>query len=269
MQLEPPFSQASLEAIARALGHTEKGLSGPEIELTLRTCRIPDVDSANTKWKRLYNAFASEQTKQQRGNHVIAFIHIAMKPVRWSHKRHEFEHLRDEINKVLAFSGLELFDDGNIRRSNAVSTLSEAEKRAKGLRTKLESRGVHPDVLVFCKAELLQLNYFHAVLEAAKSVADKIRSMSGLTSDGAELATQALSLGSACTPVLAINMLQTDTEKGEQRGFMNLLIGLFGMFRNPTAHAAKIYWPMPEQDALDILSLISLVHRKLDSARRV
>ena len=67
--------------------------------------------------------------------------------------------LRDELNKVLSFSGLELGEDGSIRRTSAVSTLSEAEKRAKGLRNKLEARGVHPDVLKFCKAELLQNNY--------------------------------------------------------------------------------------------------------------
>lgn len=47
---------------------------------------------------------------------------------------------------------------------------------------------------------------------------------------------------------------------------MNLLKGLFGMFRNTTAHAPKITWRIEEQDALDILSLISLVHRRLDNA---
>lgn len=266
---EPPFNQGTLEALAKVLGHTKNGLTGTEIEHTLRTCRIQDVDPSNTKWKRLFNALAAEQTRKQWGNHVVGFIHYAMKPVRWSDKRDQFEWLRDELNKVLAFSGLELGNDGNIRRAESVSTLREAEKRAKSLRVELESRGVHPDVLTFCKAELLQHNYFHAVLEAAKSVANRIRRLSGLTSDGAELATQAFGLGRSGTPVLAISPLVTETEKGEQRGFTNLLIGLFGTFRNPTAHAEKIYWPITEQDALDILSLVSLVHRKLDSATKL
>lgn len=47
---------------------------------------------------------------------------------------------------------------------------------------------------------------------------------------------------------------------------MNLLKGVFGTFRNTTAHAPKITWPIDEQDALDILSTISLIHRKLDKA---
>jgi hypothetical protein len=34
------------------------------------------------------------------------------------------------------------------------------------------------------------------------------------------------------------------------------------------AKILKIEWPMPEQDALDILTTISLIHRKLDAARR-
>jgi uncharacterized protein (TIGR02391 family) len=54
----------------------------------------------------------------------------------------------------------------------------------------------------------------------------------------------------------------------EQRGFVSLLKGLFGTIRNPLAHDPKIEWDMNEQDALDILTMISLVHRKLDRARR-
>ncbi len=267
MPRENPFNQGQLEAVAKALGHTNEGLSGPEIGHTLASCKIPDIDPSNTKWKRLYNALAAEQGKRGCANHIIGFIHISMKPVRWSGKRTQFEQLRTQLNAALLFAGLELCEDGGVRRTNAVTTLTEAEKRANRLRGALEDRGVHADVLRFCRAELLQENYFHAVLEASKSVANKIRTKTGLTSDGASLATEAFGLGRNCTPRLAINTLSNETELGEQRGFTNLLVGLFGTFRNPTAHAEKIYWPITEQDALDILSLVSLVHRKLDEAR--
>jgi uncharacterized protein (TIGR02391 family) len=66
----------------------------------------------------------------------------------------------------------------------------------------------------------------------------------------------------------ALNSLVSETEKGEQRGFANLLIGLFGTIRNPLAHNPKIEWDMSEQDALDILTMVSLIHRKLDKAHR-
>lgn len=48
-----------------------------------------------------------------------------------------------------------------------------------------------------------------------------------------------------------------------QKGFANLLIGLFGAVRNPLAHAPKTNWPMSEQDALDILTLVSLTRSGL------
>jgi uncharacterized protein (TIGR02391 family) len=53
----------------------------------------------------------------------------------------------------------------------------------------------------------------------------------------------------------------------EQRGFANLVKGAFGMFRNPTAHAPRIHWSMGKADAEDLLSLVSLIHRRIDAAR--
>jgi uncharacterized protein (TIGR02391 family) len=268
MKRVEPFRSEDLEAIARILGDTQTGLTGSEIAMTLEECSLADVSPGETKWKRLYNALAMEQNRTQLGNHVIAFAHKAMKPVKWLNARPAYEAKRSELNQALAFSGLVLSEEGKLHRTSSVLTLREAQGRACGLRDKLEARGVHPDVLEFCKAELVQENYFHAVLEATKSVASKIRAQTGLTADGADLATQACAFGKAGKPLLAINRLSNDTELGEQRGFTNLLIGLFGTFRNPTAHAEKIYWPLGEQDALDILSLVSLVHRKLDAATK-
>ena len=263
------FRSEDLEAISKILADTNTGLTGVEIGHTLAKCQVPDVDSESTKWKRLYNAFVVEQNKKHYGNHVVAFIHKAMNPVRHAHSHAYFESKCQELNKVLAFSGLQLGEDGKLRNISRATTISEAEEKADKLKKKLEDRGVHQDVLKFCKAELVQENYFHAVLEATKSVASKVRDKSGLTYDGAELATQAFSLRKTGKPILAINQLLTDTDLSEQKGFMNLLIGLFGTFRNPTAHAEKIYWPISEQDALDILSLVSLVHRKLDKATKL
>jgi uncharacterized protein (TIGR02391 family) len=38
------------------------------------------------------------------------------------------------------------------------------------------------------------------------------------------------------------------------------------MFRNPAAHEAKIFWEMTKEDAEDLLSLVSLIHRRIDAA---
>src|ERR1700676_292314 len=98
-----------------------------------------------------------------------------------------------------------------------------------------------------------------------KSIAAKIRTLSGLKSDGVELVQQAFGQGQS-GPMLAINRLSTETDKGEERGFANLLVGLFGTIRNPLAHNPKVEWDMSEHDALDILTTASLIHRKLDKA---
>jgi len=68
---------------------------------------------------------------------------------------------------------------------------------------------VHPDVLHFCRSELLDQNYFHAVQEAVKSVAAKIRAKTGLTDDGGSLVDRAFS---GSPPTLAINALSTVSE---------------------------------------------------------
>ena len=102
------------------------------------------------------------------------------------------------------------------------------------------------------------------MLEATKSIADKLRAKSGLTDDGAKLVDATL-CGSA--PRLAINDLLTDSQRSEQSGFTNLIKGTFGMFRNPTAHEARLLWEMSKEDAEDLLSLASLIHRRLDATR--
>jgi uncharacterized protein (TIGR02391 family) len=263
-----PFRSADLEAISKVLGDTLTGLTGSEISRLLEECQIPDVSPSITKWKRLFNAFVEEQNRQQYGNHVVAIIHKAMNPVRHADSPDHFALKRRELNLALAFSGLELREDGRLHAVQRAKTITEAQERADRLRSLLATRNVHPEVLRFCDAELLTKNYFHAVLEATKSVAEKIRRLTGLSADGAELATRAFGIGKSGKPLLAINSLSTQTEIGEQRGFTGLLVGLFGTFRNTTAHAPKIYWPISEQDALDILGLVSLVHRKLDNVQK-
>lgn len=45
--------------------------------------------------------------------------------------------------------------------------------------------------------------------------------------------------------------------------------GLVSMIRNPTAHEAKIHWSITEQDAFETLSMLSCIHRKLDTTHRI
>ena len=194
------------------------------------------------------------------------FINRAMAPARYLSTPELFSWRQDGLNVALAFAGYAVNDDGKVVHTTRETTVSGALARAGRLRSLLEARGTHAEVFKYCRAELLQENYFHAVLEAVKGVAERIRQLTGLGTDGGELVTEAFSTKS---PILALNSLQTETELSEQKGISNLLIGVFGAIRNPTAHAPKVVWAMPEQDAIDILALLSYVHRKLDNATRV
>jgi len=118
--------------------------------------------------------------------------------------------------------------------------------------------------LKFCEPEFLQENYFHAVLEATKSVADRLREKSGLLSlDGSKLVDSTL-LGDR--PSLAINKLSTPTERNEQQGLGLLIKGVFQLFRNVTAHEPKIYKDYEYQEVLDCFTILSYIHKKLDEA---
>jgi len=268
MERVQPFSAQDLTSICKILADTMEGLTGTEIGYLLLDCRIPDVSPEITKWKRLFNAFVEFQNKRQFGNHVVVFINRTMNPVQYTDKPSVFVERRDRLNSVLSFVGLSVGDDGKVRWSKRAHNLDEAMARANRLRAALTTRQVHEDVLSFCKAELLQENYFHAVFEAMKSIAAKIRHISGVDADGAKLVDQVFGFKEGTFPILAINPLSTETQKGEQRGFVNLLKGLFGIIRNPLAHDPKIEWDMAEQDALDIFSTLSLIHRKLDKAHK-
>jgi len=261
-----PFNAQQLQSACKILADKDRGLTGSEIGYILADCRLNDTNPQMTKWKRLFNSLAEAQNKHKVGNHLIMFITRALNPVSYSRDRNTFNWRRNELNTILVFSGYQVKDDGKVHRVTKETTLKGALARANALKHALEDRNIHAEVFKYCQAELLEDNYFHAVLEAIKGVAERIRNISGLKADGAELINAVFSVKS---PILAINSLGSDTEISEQKGFSNILVGLFGTVRNPTAHAPKIVWPMTEQDALDILSLVSFVHRKLDNATKI
>jgi uncharacterized protein (TIGR02391 family) len=259
----PKLDETRLQAICDILADTSTGLTGSEIGQLLGRCSISDPLPEMTKRHRLFQALKEKQDRDGCANNVLAFVQAALDPVRFVGNHAVFDAFRARVNEALAFSGFHLREDGKLKAITEARTLTEAKERAGRLRAELTRRKVHYDVLQFCRAELLQENYFHAVFEATKSVAQKIRDKTGLTGDGADLVEVAFSVKS---PLLAINTLRIETEQSEQKGFANLLKGVFGTFRNVTAHSPRITWPIGEQDALDLLSLVSYIHRRLDAA---
>jgi len=259
----PVFESAVIEAICRTIADTNDGLTGTEIGSLLIQSSIKDVDPQNTKWKRLYHAFVEWQNINQCSNLILTFIQSALSPVRYLGKEELFHSRRHEINKRLSFIGIELNERGKYIEVNKATTILEAEQRASRFKYKLETRNIHELIFEYCKPELLAENYFHSVFEAIKSIADRIRKMTGLYADGAELIDTAFSTKN---PLIRINQLQNDTDRSEHIGIMNLIKGLFGLIRNPTAHVPKIKFAIEEDEALDLMILISYTHKRLDRA---
>lgn len=258
----PPFSAEELTHICQELADTVTGLTGSEIGYILSNIGVEDTDPTMTKWKRLFNALVKRQNRDQKGNIVLSFISKALAPARFVGKRDFYAQKMESVNVILAFKGLRFEDDGKFHVVEQAVDLVDAEARASHLKDSLLKRNLHPELLRFCRAELVADNYFHAVLEACKSIAETMRVITGLTSDGATLLDEALG---GDNPRIKINKFVTDTEQSEQRGFVNLAKGLFGTFRNPTAHAPRIVWQMPEEDALDLFTLASYVLRRIDN----
>ncbi|AJE54296.1 TIGR02391 family protein [Paenibacillus polymyxa] len=259
------FNEGQLETLCKIIADTNSGLTGSQIEHYLSASRIKDTDPILTKWKRLYNALVNKQNESQTGDCVLTFISKVLNPSRFVGNSDFYRSILERINTVLLFQGLEFQEDGKYHTVRSAKTLSEAEARASKLEETITSRKLHSHLLKFCKKELLQNNYFHAVLEATKSIASMIREKTDLTSDGATLLDEAFS---GSSPILKINAYQTESEKSEQKGFVNLTKGLFGTFRNPTAHSARIEWALAEEDAVDLFTLASYILRRIEKSSR-
>lgn len=258
-----PLETYHLEGICKIIAATEEGLKGTEIGTILADCRINDHSPTITKWQRLYNAFVDCQNTERSSYKVIVFLCRAMHPSRYL-KNAELYHARlNDLNKQLSFIGVELTDKGTFREVGKAATLSEAEQRASHFKHKLEARNVHAEIFNYCKPELLTENYFHAVFESVKSIAERLRSMTNVHADGHDLINVAFS---ATTPLLQINQLQDINDRSEHNGFANIIRGLFSTIRNPTAHRPKFTFNISEDYALDVITMVSFVHKKLDNA---
>lgn len=257
----PQLKPNQIEQIAHIMGDTENGFTGTEIGHLLAQCRIDDPNPRLTKWKRLYNAFCVAVNGSSSTNVIFQFIQHCMEPVKGLNNFERYKIMRFELNKVLILVGIEIKDDGQFHSVSKAQSLGEVQRRTKELREKLTDYSAHSEVLKCCRDELLAQDYFHAVQEAAKSLCDRVRTMSGLTMDGAALFNTAFAVNS---PYIAYNSLQTSSEQNQQNGLKEMLCGVIHMVRNVTAHELRIHWNVNEEEAVDILTQISYLHKLLD-----
>ncbi len=263
----PNFPDGLIRQLSMVLG--EKPFVGSEISDIFAACRVEDTSGESTKWKRIYRTFVARQSQEKCANAMGSYIETALDPTRWAHDRAAYAHIRDAVNVPLALVGLTVTEMGKIAAVGAARNLDEAHLRANRLRATLAGRNAHAEVLRHVSALILKDgNYFHAVFATTKGLAERIRDLSGIEDDGNPLLDKAFEKGPKPYPVLVFNKYMSVSEINEHRGLLHLLRGLFFGYRNTTAHEPAIVWEVSEADALDVLTLASLLHRRLDGAFR-
>jgi len=241
-------------------------MSGSEISRVFSRLGIVDNSGHSTKWRRLEDAFTERQRQDHSGNAILRFIQEVLSPVNYVQSAEAYEEHRSALNAILIFSGIQYCEDGQFRKTNVAKTINDAQKRVQSIVPKLRQRGIHGRVIQYCNEELLKDNYFHAVFEATKSLADYVRTLTNLQEDGSALYDRAFSTKA---PYLVLNNLQTESERNQQTGFCLMLKGVNSMVRNVTAHTPKIKWIIDEAEAIDILMTVSFLHKTLDTCQVV
>ena len=273
------LNQQQISAICDVIAETNKGLSKSVLEKILSQNNITILDDGKrqnnfgyvigqNKRTWLYNCIVEDINKNHDFNKIFTFIESVVNPVMYTTEsnREKFNYLVEEINKILLLDGLMINKSGKIIIQNKANSLDEVDIRVNKMKQQLYNRHIHSEVQKYCIKDLLRNDYYDAVFEASKGLAERVRTISGLKDDGIKLFNTAFSTND---PYLFFNKLETDSEKNEYNGLKELLCSIFHLVRNPAAHTPKINWKMDENKALDILTLISFGHYYLDSCNKI
>lgn len=104
-------------------------------------------------------------------------------------------------------------------------------------------------------------NYSHAILEATYHLSATLRERAGVDGDGATLVGQALG---GDDPKLKLNALQTESERNAQKGFEQILRGIYLGIRNPRSHEQTT----DDKDTADaIIHFLGYILRLLNASK--
>lgn len=273
------LDEQQLKAVCDVLAETNLGYTKTELTRLLQQCRIEIVSDGKmsnaygyslglNKRDWLYNCLIAEINKSHSLNKVFLFLEKALNPVAFTDEKYrdKYKYLFEGTNKALLLAGLEITKEGKLIEVVQAKTLDEVDRRVNSLQRQLYIRAIHTEVQKYCIKDYLQKDYYDAVFEAAKGLAERVRTISGLTTDGGTLFQTVFSKND---PYLFFNSLQTDSEKSEFTGLKELMEAIFHLVRNPAAHTPKINWKVDEAKALDVLTLISFAHKYLDECHKI
>jgi uncharacterized protein (TIGR02391 family) len=120
---------------------------------------------------------------------------------------------------------------------------------------------LHPAIISSSFHQFRNGHYREAVLNSVIAVFDLLRKKTGIDEDGSRLACRIFSIEK---PVLRLNSLLTESERDEQKGFLQILQGAYQGIRNPKAHTLET--DINEKKAGQYLVFSSLLARRIDEA---
>ncbi len=121
---------------------------------------------------------------------------------------------------------------------------------------------LHPEIARAASGLYSDGHFANAVEASVKALNGLVRLRSGLEHDGTTLMERAFS---PTNPVLKFNDLVDQSDRDEQKGFMQLFSGAVSGLRNPRAH--RFIEDDPER-ALEFIAFVSLLAKLLDQTKR-
>lgn len=266
MRRKPTFTISQLERISEVLADSD--IRSTIARLNVESHEpIPSVSNSDSK--QVFDLLHDLQQETGSWTRVREFIQQALEPVNYVSQMLWFEDLRKRLNAVLVFAGLIYERNGNFKVVDPASTIDEALKIVENdaqnnekLPDEYCSRKLHDEVLKCAADGRLAESSFRVLKDAMNALFHRIQQESGVSGDGVDLISKVF--GSK-NPYLAVNRLKGESDWSEQRGFCNILKGMYALIRNPIAHGIESDWK-GERYAADYLSLISLMHHQLDEA---
>lgn len=120
---------------------------------------------------------------------------------------------------------------------------------------------LHPRVVASSYAHFKAGHFREAVLNSVVTIFDFIRERTGLDKDGSELVAETFSLQ---RPFLVLSTLDTESGRNDQKGFIQMLQGVYQGVRNPKAHTLTMN---PSQNvAAQYLVFSSLLCRRVEES---
>lgn len=254
-----PFDLSALEAFAHLIA--EK-FTGSEMTEFFRRAGFQEIiHDGSTKWRFAYRSLDELQNNQYGSYNIAKILERLCDPQEYFGDADGREFIVRSVNEILSYYELELKMDTNkiVINTTITPTLNSNKSQRENL---YNSRYYHSEIQKHSRNLFIEGKYFHAVFECSKAFDKYVKEKSKIDKNGSKLMISALNISGP----LKLNNQISQSDKNEQLGVMNLCVGLMSAVRNTGAHEPELDWPIKQKDALDILSLLSFLWRKIDDA---